>query len=290
MDKTQTNTNCQKDATVFDFYSKLKEIISEYESDLDKLDSFESNANINNSNENNNQNEIKENEEITKIVSLTLRKILFAVACELSSYFMDNVFLISKLKFQNFLDNKSFEKVLENILYKIVKQINIFSFRAIINLFETMQIGNFSNDNMIFFIKVLLTFYFGHTRTLIQLPEGANKYQYEAIFKKNYEKSLEDMKSLIKIIPLIELTQNDDENLIKTILRINDLPDSVQERPTSTISTNSSLPPVKTNRAKGINVNGSINIPSPFNNEDNKMEGSMTENFFQTELKNKMGK
>ena len=34
---------------------------------------------------------------------------------------MDNVFLISKLKFQNFIDNKSFAKVLEDILYQIAK-------------------------------------------------------------------------------------------------------------------------------------------------------------------------
>ena len=156
---------------------------------------------------------------------------------------MDNVFLISKIKFQNFSDNKSFSKVLEDILYQIIKQINIFSFRAIINIFETMRLGNFDKNSMSFFIKILLTFYFVHIRSLINLPENATKGQYEVIFKKNYNKGFNDMKSMISLIPLVELIENEDENLIWSILRIEDIPDNYQERPSSTVSSAStSLP------------------------------------------------
>ena len=86
----------------FDFYLKFKEIISQYESELDQIDSEE----IKNGKNANSQ------QKIDNIVSITLKKIIYAIACELSSLFMDNVFLISKLKFQNFSDNKSFAKVL----------------------------------------------------------------------------------------------------------------------------------------------------------------------------------
>ena len=273
MDKKETDKN----SSIFDFYSKVKEIITDYESDLDKLDEKQNNNN-------NNENNIQEDPELDNIISLTLKKLIFAVACELSSYFMDNVFLISKIKFQNFSDNKSFSKVLEDILYQIVKQINVFSFKSIINIFETMRLGNFEKNSMVFFFKILLTFYFVHTRSSINLPESVTKGQYEVIFKKNYVKGFNDMKSMISVIPLVELMENDDENLIWSIMRIEDIPDNYQERP-STSSTNTSLPPVKTNRGKGINVIDGINIPIPFKNEDNKLNNSMTENFFQTQLK-----
>ena len=273
MEKKETDKN----TSIFDFYTRIKEIISEYESDLDKLDEKQNNNN-------NNENNIQEDPELDNIISLTLKKLIFAVACELSSYFMDNVFLISKIKFQNFSDNKSFSKVLEDILYQIVKQINVFSFKSIINIFETMRLGNFEKNSMVFFFKILLTFYFVHTRSLINLPESVTKGQYEVIFKKNYDKGFNDMKSMISVIPLVELMENDDENLIWSIMRIEDIPDNYQERP-STSSTNTSLPPVKTNRGKGINVIDGINIPIPFKNEDNKLNNSMTENFFQTQLK-----
>ena len=270
MEKKETDKN----APIFDFYKKIKEIISDYESDLDKLDSkYTDGKNAN------------EDIEINNIVSNTLKKIIFATACELSTYFMDNVFLISKIKFQNFSDNKSFAKVLEDILYQIVKQINIFSFRAIINIFETMRLGNFENDSMVFFIKILLTFYFVHIRALIGLPEDVTKNQYEVIFKKNFNKGFNDMKNMISVIPLVELIQNEDENLIWSILRIEDIPDNYQERPSSTISTNTSLPPIKTNKGRSINVIDGVNIPVPFKNEDNKLNNSLTENFFQTQLK-----
>lgn len=277
MEKKET-LKSGKSPLIFDFYTRVKEIISEYESDLDKLDSKQNNIEQN----------ANGDPELNNIVSITLKKLIFAISCELSSYFMDNVFLISKIKFQNFSDNKSFSKVLEDILYQIVKQINIFSFRAIINIFETMRLGNFKNDSMAFFIKILLTFYFVHTRTLMNLPEGVTKNQYEVLFKKNYEKGFNDMKSMIILIPLVELIENEDENLIYSILRIEDIPENYQERPSSTISTNSSLPPVKTsrimNKTKGLNANDGINIPTPFNNEDNKLNNSLTENFFQTQL------
>ena len=198
---------------------------------------------------------------------------------------MDNVFLISKIKFQNFSDNKSFSKVLEDILYQIIKQINIFSFRAIINIFETMRLGNFDNNSMVFFIKILLTFYFVHTRSLINLPENATRGQYEVNFKKNYNKGFNDMKSMISLIPLVELIENEDENLIWSILRVEDIPDEYIERPSSKLSTSTSLPPVKTNRGKWINVIDGVNIPVPFKNEDSKLNHSLTENFFQTQLK-----
>ena len=273
MEKKETDKN----ASIFDFYTRIKEIISEYESDLDQLDEKQNK-------DNNNENIIKEDPELDNIISLTLKKLIFAVACELSSYFMDNVFLISKIKFQNFSDNKSFSKVLEDILYQIVKQINVFSFKSIINIFETMRLGNFEKNSMVFFFKILLTFYFVHTRSSINLPESVTKGQYEVIFKKNYDKGFNDMKSMISVIPLVELMENDDENLIWSIMRIEDIPDNYQERP-STSSTSTSLPPVKTNRGKGINVIDGINIPIPFKNEDNKLNNSMTENFFQTQLK-----
>ena len=273
MEKKETDKNTQ----IFDFYTKIKEIISEYESELDELD-------IKENNNKNNPNSIQE-PELKKIIEITLKKLMFAVACELSSYFMDNVFLISKIKFQNFSDNKSFSKVLEDILYQIVKQINIFPFRAIINIFETMRLGNFEKNSMVFFIKILLTFYFVHLRISINLPEGVTRGQYEVIFKKNYEKGLSDMKSMINLIPLVELIENEDENLIWSILRIEDIPDNCQERPSSTLSTNTSLPPVKTNKGRSINVIDGVNIPVPFKAEDNKLNNSLTENFFQTQLK-----
>ena len=274
MEKKETDKN----SSIFDFYSKVKEIITDYESDLDKLDEKQNNND-------NNQSIAADDPELNNIISITLKKLIFAIACELSSYFMDNVFLISKIKFQNFSDNKSFSKVLEDILYQIIKQINLFSFRAIINIFETMRLGNFDNNSMIFFIKILLTFYFVHTRSLINLPENATRGQYEVNFKKNYNKGFNDMKSMISLIPLVELIENEDENLIWSILRVEDIPDEYIERPSSKLSTSTSLPPVKTNRGKGINVIDGVNIPVPFKNEDSKLNHSLTENFFQTQLK-----
>ena len=270
----------QNQSQIFDFYSKIKEIISQYESDLDKLDSEEVTIGKN----------ANSQQKIDNIISITLKKIIFSIACELSSIFMDNVFLISKLKFQNFSDNKSFAKVLEDILYQIAKQLNIFIFRAIINIFETLRLGNFDNNSMVFFIKILLTFYFVHTHILLDLENGIGVNEdYDINFKKNYEKGFNDMKEFIKVIPLVELIINEDENLIYTILRIEDINDKIneKERPLSTKSGTSTggLPPVKTNKIKGLNVNDKINIPTPFKEEENKLNNSLTNNFFKTQLK-----
>ena len=270
----------QNQSQIFDFYSKIKEIISQYESDLDKIDSEEVTIGKN----------ANSQQKIDNIISITLKKIIFSIACELSSIFMDNVFLISKLKFQNFSDNKSFAKVLEDILYQIAKQLNIFIVRAIINIFETLRLGNFDNNSMVFFIKILLTFYFVHTHILLDLENGIGvNDEYEINFKKNYEKGFNDMKEFIKVIPLVELIINEDENLIYTILRIEDINDKIKEkeRPLSTKSGTSTggLPPVKTNKIKGLNVNDKINIPIPFKEEENKLNNSLTDNFFKTQIK-----
>ena len=270
----------QNQSQIFDFYSKIKEIISQYESDLDKLDSEEVTIGKN----------ANSQQKIDNIISITLKKIIFSIACELSSIFMDNVFLISKLKFQNFSDNKSFAKVLEDILYQIAKQLNIFIVRAIINIFETLRLGNFGNNSMVFFIKILLTFYFVHTHILLDLENGIGvNDEYEINFKKNYEKGFNDMKEFIKVIPLVELIINEDENLIYTILRIEDINDKIKEkeRQLSTKSGTSTggLPPVKTNKIKGLNANDKINIPTPFKEEENKLNNSLTDNFFKTQIK-----
>ena len=270
----------QNQTQIFDFYSKIKEIISQYESDLDKIDSEELTIGKN----------ANSQQKIDEIISITLKKIIFSIACELSSIFMDNVFLISKLKFQNFSDNKSFAKVLEDILYQIAKQLNIFIVRAIINIFETLRLGNFDNNSMVFFIKILLTFYFVHTHILLDLENGIGvNDEYEINFKKNYEKGFNDMKEFIKVIPLVELIINEDENLIYTILRIEDINDKIKEkeRPLSTKSGTSTggLPPVKTNKIKGLNVNDKINIQIPFKEEENKLNNSLTDNFFKTQIK-----
>ena len=270
----------QNQSQIFDFYSKIKEIISQYESDLDKIDSEEVTIGKN----------ANSQQKIDNIITITLKKIIFSIACELSSIFMDNVFLISKLKFQNFSDNKSFAKVLEDILYQIAKQLNIFIVRAIINIFETLRLGNFDNNSMVFFIKILLTFYFVHTHILLDLENGIGvNDEYEINFKKNYEKGFNDMKEFIKVIPLVELIINEDENLIYTILRIEDINDKIKEkeRPLSTKSGTSTggLPPVKTNKIKGLNINDKINIPTPFKEEENKLNNSLTDNFFKTQIK-----
>ena len=264
---------------IFDFYSKIKEIISQYEKALDEIDSKES---ISGKTANSDK-------ELNDIISITLKKIIFAISCELSSLFMDNVFLISKLKFQNFSDNKSFAKVLEDILYQIAKQFNIFIFRAIINIFETMRLGNFDNNSMVFFIKIILTFYFVHNHILIDIEKGiGTKNSYEINFKKNYEKGFNDMQEMIKVIPLVELIMNEDEKIIYTILRIEDINDENQERPSSTkigMDNSIGLPPVKTGRSKGINIGEGIKITATFKQEEKKFNNSMTEDFFKTQIK-----
>ncbi len=123
----------------FDFYNYLEKIINEMESE----------------------------EEYNDII--ILKKLLFTILCELSTFFLDNVFLIAKLKFDNFDDNKSYSNVLGDIVYQIGKNFNTFQFRAIINLYETMVLGGFEKDSLIFFIKVVLCFYFTHNKNLTKL-------------------------------------------------------------------------------------------------------------------------
>ena len=88
------------------------------------------------------------------------------------------------------------------------------------------------------------------------------------------------MKEMIRLIPLIELTLNEDEKLIYTVMRIEDIQDKAKERPIST-----GLPPVKTNRNKGLNISEGIKIPAPFKGEENKLNNSLTDDFFKTQIK-----
>ena len=57
MEKKETDKN----TSIFDFYTRIKEIISEYESDLDKLDEKQNNNN-------NNENNIQEDPELDNII------------------------------------------------------------------------------------------------------------------------------------------------------------------------------------------------------------------------------
>ena len=212
----------------FDFYKSLEKIINEMESE----------------------------EEYNDII--ILKKLLFTILCELSTFFLDNVFLISKLKFENFDDNKSYSNVLGDIVYQIGKNFNTFQFRAIINLYETMVLGGFEKDSLIFFIKVVLCFYFTHQKTLNKLSENYTIYQYENAFKANYFQGFKDMKSLLNVIPMVELGNSEDDDYLIQIFRINN--DDNKNNPLS--KSVSSLPPIK---QKGYNNTG--------------------DNFFQTQVK-----
>ena len=68
MEKKETEKNTQ----LFDFYTKIKEIISEYESELDELDTKENN--------NKNAPNSIQDPELEKIIVITLKKLMFAVA------------------------------------------------------------------------------------------------------------------------------------------------------------------------------------------------------------------
>ena len=175
----------------FEFYNYLKKIINEMESE----------------------------EEYNEII--ILKKLLFTILCELSTFFLDNVFLISKLKFENFEDNKSYSNVLGDIIYQIGKNFNTFQYRVIINLYETLILGGFEKDSLIFFIKVVLCFYFTHQKALNKLSENYTIYQYENAFKGNYFQGFKDMKSLLKVIPMIELSNSEDDDFLIQIFRIN---------------------------------------------------------------------
>ena len=120
---------------------------------------------------------------------------------------------------------------MEGILYQIAKQLNIFIFRAKINIFETMPLVNFDKNYMIFYIKIILTFYFVHTHILIDLENvTGNNLEYEIGFGDNFGKGFNDMKQMIEVIPVVELIINKDENLIYVILRIEDINDKIKEK------------------------------------------------------------
>ena len=212
----------------FDFYKSLEKIINEMESE----------------------------EEYNDII--ILKKLLFTILCELSTFFLDNVFLISKLKFENFDDNKSSSNVLGDIVYQIGKNFNTFQYRVIINLYETLILGGFEKDSLIFFIKVVLCFYFTHQKTLNKLSENYTIYQYENAFKANYFQGFKDMKSLLNVIPMVELGNSEDDDYLIQIFRINN--DDNKNNPL--IKSVASLPPIK---QKGYNTTG--------------------DNFFQTQVK-----
>ena len=174
----------------FEFYNYLKKIINEMESE----------------------------EEYNEII--ILKKLLFTILCELSTFFLDNVFLISKLKFENFEDNKSYSNVLGDIIYQIGKNFNTFQLRVIINLYETLSLGGFEKESLIFFIKSVLYFYFTHQNALNKLSENYTIYQYENAFKGNYFQGFKDMKSLLKVIPMNELNNSEDDDFLIQIFRI----------------------------------------------------------------------
>ena len=201
-------------------------------------------------------NEMESEEEYNEII--ILKKLLFTILCELSTFFLDNVFLIAKLKFDNFDDNKSYSNVLGDIVYQIGKNFNTFQFRAIINLYETLVLGGFEKDSLIFFIKVVLCFYFTHQKTLNKLSENYTIYQYENAFKANYFQGFKDMKSLLNVIPMVELGNSEDDDYLIQIFRINN--DDNKNNPLS--KSVASLPPIK---QKGYNTTG--------------------DNFFQTQVK-----
>ena len=66
---------------------------------------------------------------------------------------------------------------------------------------------------------------------------------------------------------------------------IGSISDKEKERPVSTKSRNSSLPPVKANKIKGLNITDGIKIPTPFREEENKINNSLTDDFFKTQIK-----
>ena len=213
-------------------------------------------------------------------VEIILKKILFYTAIELSTFFCDNVFVLLKIKFCNFSENKSYEKVLEDIFYQISKNFKPIQYLSVVNLFETLQLGNFQQEAMVFFIKNLLVFYFVHLRIVNEIQKefdeenrkenGGNSggfVGYEEMFGRYFEGGLKEMSSLLKTIPLIEFIDSDDkseENYIKIIFKITENEGKIyvksnsntsksakksknnsNELIESTMSNSSALPPVK---------------------------------------------
>ena len=93
------------------------------------------------------------------------------------------------------------------------------------------------------------------------------------------------MKDMVQLIPLVELIINKDEELIYTVMRIDDINNKNKQRPNSTKIRNGELPPVKTNKIKGLNINEGIKMSISFKGEEYKLNNSLTEHFFKTEVK-----
>lgn len=165
--------------------------------------------------------------------NLILKKLIFYTSCEIASIFMDDIFLISKLKFTNFEDNKKYNKVMLDILYQILKQFSPFQYKTIVNLYETLSIGNFEIESMIFFFRVLLTFYFTHQNIMIKDNNISNLQQYEIEFKKCFINGLKQMNELINVIPIIELNNDKEDKNIEILFRIeyNDEKKTITLRP-----------------------------------------------------------
>lgn len=227
--------------TIYDLYDNLRIVIEEIETDT--------NFNLN----------------------ITLKKLIFLVSCELSSLFLDDIFLISKLKFQAFSDTKKFNKVMLDILYQILKQFNTFQYKCIINLFETLSIGNYENESMIFFLKVLLTFYYMHQIVMRKLKNEEFTIEiYTNYFKEFFMEGMVQMKSLLSVIPIIEINQDKDDLLIFKIFRIEE---DKEEIKTSRVQTPTTLGPVKVKSYSKTKLSESMQLSKE------------QDNFFMTDMK-----
>ena len=206
-------------------------------------------------------------------LNIILKKIIFLVSCDLSSLFLDDIFLISKLKFQAFTDSKKFNKVMLDILYQILKQFNMFQYKCIINLFETLSIGNYENESMIFFLKVLLTFYYMHQIVMRKIKyEEFSIEIYNKYFKEYFMDGMVQMKTLLSVIPIIEINQDKDDLLIFKVFRI-DNEDTLEAKTSSRIQTPTTLGPVKVKSYSQSKLSESMQ----FSKEQ--------DNFFMTDMK-----
>ena len=165
-------------------------------------------------------------------IDIILKKIIFYSSCEIASLFMDDIFILSKTKFKSFDDNKKYNKVMLDILYQTLKQFSPFPFKSIVNLYETLAIGNFDTTSMVFYIKTILSFYFTH-EIVVKKIEITSIQQYESQFKKMFIEGYEKMKELLHVIPLIELNNDTEDKAIEKIFRIgsNDEKTAVTLRP-----------------------------------------------------------
>lgn len=180
--------------------------------------------------------------------NVILKRLIYISSCELSSCFLDNVFVTSKIKFNNFENNKKYSKAMLDMLYQILRGFNAFQYKSVVNLFETLSLGNFATNDMVFFLKVLLTFYFTHEITLLSLEANFLINDYEVVFKDKYKEGVDKINGMLRTIPLLVLFEADDEEFISTIFRI-----QIDDNRRS----NSTLPPVKQrNLNKSLNNSG----------------------------------